>query len=153
MSRALINDYVAGLHQRRTPAVADEAKAVLGPADLNAATMTAELCDAFADRCEGVARVAEIAQAELAPQRVLFYAGAAGIISGGSVAENAQAVASANWHASAALVARHFPEALFASLEQPCIVSAFSRIASEGSRSWSIGRCLESPLQRSGSTR
>lgn len=91
-----------------------EAKAVLGPADLNAATMTAELCDAFADRCEGVARVAEIAQAELTPQRVLFYAGTAGIISGGSVAENAQAVASANWHASAALVARHFPEALFA---------------------------------------
>ncbi|HEY5226284.1 MAG TPA: hydantoinase/oxoprolinase family protein, partial [Methylovirgula sp.] len=93
-----------------------EAKALLGPADLNAATMTAELCDAFADRREGVARVAEIAEAELAPQRVVFYAGAAGMVSRSSVADKAQAVASANWHASAALVARHFPEALFADM-------------------------------------
>jgi probable H4MPT-linked C1 transfer pathway protein len=91
-----------------------EAKALLGPANLNAATMTAELCDAFADRCEGVARVAEIAEAELAPRNVLFYAGIAGLIPDASVADNAQAVASANWHASAALVARHFSEALFA---------------------------------------
>jgi probable H4MPT-linked C1 transfer pathway protein len=93
-----------------------EAKVLLGPADFNAATMTAELCDAFADRREGVSRVAEIAEAELAPKRVVFYAGTAGMVSRSSVADKAQAVASANWHASAALVARHFPEALFADI-------------------------------------
>ncbi|MGB8276992.1 MAG: hydantoinase/oxoprolinase family protein [Methylovirgula sp.] len=93
-----------------------EAKATLGPADLNAATMTAELCDAFSDRGEGVSRVAEIAESELAPHRLLFYAGPAGFIGPESVADKAQAVASANWHASAALVARHFSEGVFADM-------------------------------------
>ncbi len=93
-----------------------EAKAMLGPADLNAATMTAELCDTFADRREGVSRVAEITESELAPQRLLFYAGRAGMIDPKSVADMAQAVASANWHASAALVARHFSEGIFADM-------------------------------------
>ncbi|MGA3302602.1 MAG: hydantoinase/oxoprolinase family protein [Methylovirgula sp.] len=93
-----------------------EAKAALGPADLNAATMTAELADAFPDRSEGVARVAEIAHAELKPQKLIFYAGPAGMISGDAVADHAQAVASANWHASAAFVARRHHTALFADM-------------------------------------
>jgi (4-(4-[2-(gamma-L-glutamylamino)ethyl]phenoxymethyl)furan-2-yl)methanamine synthase len=93
-----------------------EAKTMLGPAERNVATMTAELCDAFADRREGVARVAEIAESELAPHTLLFYAGPAGMIARDAVAEHAQAVASANWHASASLAARRFPEALFADM-------------------------------------
>ncbi len=93
-----------------------EAKALLGRADLNAATMTAELADAFADRTEGVVKVAAIAQAELAPQPLIFYAGAAGMIAPDAVAAKAQAIASANWHASAALVGRHFADAIFADM-------------------------------------
>ena len=93
-----------------------EAKALLGPAELNAATMTAELSDAFPDRIAGVARIAEIARGELAPHRLLFYAGSAGLISPESVSGKAQAVASANWHASATFVARHFSEAVFADM-------------------------------------
>lgn len=93
-----------------------EAKALLGAAEINAITMTAELSDAFPDRIEGVRRVAEIAQGELSPHHLLFYAGPAGLVAPDAVADNAQAIASANWHASAALVARHFSEAVFADI-------------------------------------
>lgn len=93
-----------------------EAKALLGPADRNAATMTAELADAFADRTEGVAKVATIAEAELGANNLLFYAGHAGLLVPNAIAGQAEAIASANWHASAALVARHFPDAIFADM-------------------------------------
>lgn len=92
-----------------------EAKALLGPADLHAATMTAELCDAFADRAEGVARVVAIAAEELAgPLR--FYAGPQGLVGLDEVARHGPAIASANWHASASFVSRHFSQALFADM-------------------------------------
>jgi (4-(4-[2-(gamma-L-glutamylamino)ethyl]phenoxymethyl)furan-2-yl)methanamine synthase len=88
-----------------------EAKAALGSADLNAATMTAELSDIFADRQIGVAAIAKIARRELKPLH--FYAGSLGFVGADAVKDKAHAIASANWHASAALVARHFNEALF----------------------------------------
>jgi probable H4MPT-linked C1 transfer pathway protein len=94
----------------------DQAKILLGPADRHAATMTAELADAFADRQEGVAKVAAIAEAELGSHNLLFYAGPAGLIAPAAIAGQTEAVASANWHASAALVARHFPDAIFADM-------------------------------------
>jgi (4-(4-[2-(gamma-L-glutamylamino)ethyl]phenoxymethyl)furan-2-yl)methanamine synthase len=90
-----------------------EAKEALGPADRNVATMTAELCDAFLNRTEGVLNVATIASRELAPVSLKFYAGASGFIEPEAVNAEIRAVASANWHASATLVGRHFPEALF----------------------------------------
>jgi len=93
-----------------------EAKRLLGPADLNAATMTAELADAFSSRSEGVARVAQIAVAELKPQRLVFYAGPAGMVAPEAIAAYSQIVASANWHASATLAARHFADCLFADM-------------------------------------
>lgn len=93
-----------------------EAKALLGPAEINAVTMTAELSDAFPDRIEGVRRIAEIAQGELSPHHLFFYAGPTGLVAPDAVADKAQAIASANWHASAALVARHFSEAVFADI-------------------------------------
>ena len=89
-----------------------EAKAALGPADRNAATMTAELSDTFADRQIGVAAIAAIAGRELA-QGLLFYAGDRGFVTAEKVAANAAAIASANWHASAALAAWHCSDGLF----------------------------------------
>jgi len=89
------------------------AKAALGPADFNVATMTAELSDVFADRTIGVAAIAEIASRELVSQKLLFYAGNFGFVGADAVAEKIEAIASANWHASAALAARHCQEALF----------------------------------------
>ncbi len=90
-----------------------EAKVALGPADLHAATMTAELSDTFADRQIGVAAIAEIACRELASRPILFYAGSHGFVGADAVADKTDAIASANWHASAALAARRFRDALF----------------------------------------
>lgn len=90
-----------------------EALALLGPADVHAVTMTAELSDAFADRARGVAQVSAICANELGPSNLIFYAGARGFVGKALVAEIASAIASANWRASAELVARACAEALF----------------------------------------
>ncbi len=84
----------------------------LGPADHHAITMTGELCDAFASRQEGVAGLAAIAAKHLAPAALHFYAGRAGFVELGEAASHAADVASANWHASAALVALELRDAL-----------------------------------------
>jgi (4-(4-[2-(gamma-L-glutamylamino)ethyl]phenoxymethyl)furan-2-yl)methanamine synthase len=89
------------------------AKAALGTADQNAVTMTAELSDTFADRQVGVTTLAAIAARELSPQTLRFYAGDGSFVGPDGVADNTAAIASANWHASAALAARHFRDALF----------------------------------------
>jgi probable H4MPT-linked C1 transfer pathway protein len=89
----------------------DEAKARLGVADINVATMTGELSDAFADRASGVAGISEAALRALGPTQV--YAGALGFVAAEGAAQNVATIASANWHASATLVARHVDEALF----------------------------------------
>jgi (4-(4-[2-(gamma-L-glutamylamino)ethyl]phenoxymethyl)furan-2-yl)methanamine synthase len=90
-----------------------EAKPIVGSADLNAATMTAELCDAFASREEGVIGVATLAQSELAPGRVLFYAGPEGFVEPEAVPAHATKIASANWHASTSFVGLYHQNALF----------------------------------------
>lgn len=77
----------------------------------NAVTMTGELCDAFADRRDGVAAIARWAMENLrGPVRI--YAGAAGFLAPAEAEGAAAAVASANWHATARLAGRHCPEAL-----------------------------------------
>ncbi len=88
-----------------------EARATLGEADRHAATMTGELADVFASRAEGVASLAAMLSRLLSP--LVLYAGRAGFIDPQAAAAHAIDVASANWHASAALAGRHVPEALF----------------------------------------
>ncbi len=90
-------------------AIAD-ALAVLGPATGHAVTMTGELADAFANRAEGVARIIAIMAAAL--PGALIYGGRAGWIAPAAASAHAPDIASANWHATAALLARHQPEAL-----------------------------------------
>ncbi len=89
-----------------------EAQAQIGAAPLNAVTMTGELCDAFASRAEGVAGVANIAERLLAPGRTWFYAGRSGFVDRSGVAAHARDIASANWHASAALTGLRARDAL-----------------------------------------
>nr|WP_091677278.1 hydantoinase/oxoprolinase family protein [Methylocapsa palsarum] len=89
------------------------AQAEIGAASVHAITMTGELCDAFATRDEGVAGLAEIANRRLSPARVFFYAGRAGFVEWAGVGAQAREIASANWHASAALTGLRAPEALF----------------------------------------
>jgi (4-(4-[2-(gamma-L-glutamylamino)ethyl]phenoxymethyl)furan-2-yl)methanamine synthase len=87
--------------------------AELGRADHHAITMTGELCDAFPSRRDGVAGLAAIAAKRLAPAAASLYAGRAGFIGLGEAASHAVDIASANWHASAALVALKLRDALF----------------------------------------
>lgn len=90
----------------------DQAKARLGHTECHAVTMTAELADTFASRAEGVERIAALAAHALSG-RVTLYAGRAGFIPLEAASLHVSDVASANWHASAALVARNRPAALF----------------------------------------
>ncbi len=75
--------------------------------------MTAELSDAFENRARGVVSIAAMFAREIGPGDIAFYAGARGFVSRAEVAEAASAIASANWRASAELVARHCADALF----------------------------------------
>ncbi len=91
----------------------DALRAELGPADRHAVTMTGELCDAFPSRREGVAGLAAIAADHLAPAAPSLYAGRAGFVELGEAGAHAADIASANWHASAALVGLKLRDALF----------------------------------------
>jgi (4-(4-[2-(gamma-L-glutamylamino)ethyl]phenoxymethyl)furan-2-yl)methanamine synthase len=90
----------------------DALLAQLGAADRHAITMTGELCDAFSSRKDGVARLAAIAADHLAPATLRLYAGRAGFVDLDEAASQAADIASANWHASAALLALKLPNAL-----------------------------------------
>ena len=77
----------------------------------HAVTMTGELTDCFADRTEGVAQLSAWAETHLRGS-VRLYGGRAGFLTP-DVAEAATPdIASANWHATAALVGRHVGTAL-----------------------------------------
>jgi probable H4MPT-linked C1 transfer pathway protein len=91
----------------------DALSAQLGRADRHVITMTGELCDAFPSRREGVAGLAAIAANHLAPAALSLYAGRAGFVELREAASHAVDIASANWHASAALLALKLPDALF----------------------------------------
>jgi probable H4MPT-linked C1 transfer pathway protein len=88
----------------------DAAVAALGPAATHAVTMTGEMVDLFATREEGVARLVAAMQARFTGLR--FYAGEVGFVGPNEAEAAASAVASANWMASAALVAACIPDAL-----------------------------------------
>jgi (4-(4-[2-(gamma-L-glutamylamino)ethyl]phenoxymethyl)furan-2-yl)methanamine synthase len=90
-----------------------EAKAAIGPAPRHVVTMTGELADTFTSRTEGVESLSRAAMDELAPGEVLIYAGRAGFIAPELAVRHVADVASANWHASAALVGRRLGTALF----------------------------------------
>lgn len=78
-------------------------------------TMTGELVDLFPDRAGGVAALVAAAAA-LLPGDVTFWAGEAGFLPPDRAVGAVPEVASANWLATAALVARHHPEALVADI-------------------------------------
>ncbi len=77
----------------------------------HAVTMTGELTDCFRDRTDGVAQIAAWAAANL-KGRVRIYAGRAGFVAPEAAEQHAADIASANWHATAALVGRHVAQAL-----------------------------------------
>ncbi len=90
-----------------------DARAAVGDAGRHRVTMTAELSDAFESRARGVVAVAAMAAREIGGSDILFYAGERGLIARDEIGANVDAIASANWRASAELVARLRADALF----------------------------------------
>lgn len=82
------------------------------PGTNHGVTMTGELADIFPDRPSGVWEIASRIRARLDGD-VLFFAGANGFVPFEQVQANANAIASANWLASAAFVARKLKQGLF----------------------------------------
>ncbi|HEX5326638.1 MAG TPA: hydantoinase/oxoprolinase family protein [Acetobacteraceae bacterium] len=85
----------------------------LGTAHSNVATMTGELADVFADRAEGVATLTARVARHLHPAELRVFGGRAGFLTAETVAQHVDDIASANWHASASLMALRCPHALF----------------------------------------
>lgn len=77
----------------------------------HAVTMTGELTDCFSDRADGVAQLAAWSARSLEGE-VAIYAGRAGFVAPDAASSHAPDVASANWHATAALAGTLRPDAL-----------------------------------------
>ncbi len=69
------------------------------------ATMTGELADLFDDRADGVRRIAGAVRAALPSTRLEVFAGPRGLVPADAAADLADAVASANWYATALVAA------------------------------------------------
>ncbi|MEO8157326.1 MAG: hydantoinase/oxoprolinase family protein [Betaproteobacteria bacterium] len=85
----------------------------LPAAGLHAVTMTGELTDFFRNRDEGVKLILARFAKQVPADRTHVYAGPAGFLTPRNAAQNTGAVASANWGASAELVAGLLADALF----------------------------------------
>jgi probable H4MPT-linked C1 transfer pathway protein len=87
--------------------------AELGEAALHAVTMTGEMADLFPNRGDGVAQLVDAMRRLLPDATLRFWAGADGFVDLRHAGASAASIASANWRASAAVVAAHLPAALF----------------------------------------
>jgi probable H4MPT-linked C1 transfer pathway protein len=87
-----------------------EARQRLQPSRRHGVTMTGELADLFADRAEGVRQLSRAMTRAFPKDDIRFYAGDGGFV---VAADDWQAIASANWHASARFVAARQESALF----------------------------------------
>jgi hypothetical protein len=97
----------------RLPVVLAEAADQLGGAGTMAVTMTAELADCFATKREGVALVLDAFRTAFPDVRPWVYGVDGRFRSAEAARRRPLRVAAANWMASATLVARHSPDALF----------------------------------------
>jgi len=107
--------------QIRCPVIPDRAKfdqaiaaalPLSGDPAVHAVTMTGELSDVFESRDDGVAYLVDLMVKTASAVPVLIYAGAAGFLAPLEAKRQTLRVASANWHASAALAAKRHGEAL-----------------------------------------
>lgn len=79
----------------------------------HAVTMTGELTDLFRNRAQGVTGILSRFGRHVPASRTMVYAGTSGFFTPQRAAKNPEAVASANWAASAQLMASRVPDALF----------------------------------------
>jgi probable H4MPT-linked C1 transfer pathway protein len=93
-------------------AALDQALLALGSAPVHAVTMTGEMVDLFADRPEGVVRLLGALRERLPGATLRIYAGAGGFLDLERAPAAAARIASANWLATATLIAARAPAAL-----------------------------------------
>ncbi|HEU0017640.1 MAG TPA: hydantoinase/oxoprolinase family protein, partial [Methyloceanibacter sp.] len=98
--------------RRKFDAAVDAARPLVSSPALHAVTMTGELSDVFNDRAEGVAYLVDLMKRIAAGQTLRVYAGSAGFLEPDDAKSRTLEVASANWHATATLIARRHPDAL-----------------------------------------
>ncbi|HUL69379.1 MAG TPA: hydantoinase/oxoprolinase family protein [Gemmatimonadales bacterium] len=94
-------------------AALEQAAEALGRTTLHGLTMTGEMVDLFPDRAQGVTRLVGEIRQRLPDAELLVYAGSSGFVDSGQAADAAERIASANWLASATLVASRVEAALF----------------------------------------
>jgi (4-(4-[2-(gamma-L-glutamylamino)ethyl]phenoxymethyl)furan-2-yl)methanamine synthase len=90
------------------------ARQEMGRADRHVVTMTGELADTFQSRADGVEQLARLAARELGD--IAIYAGPRGYVVAGEARHHVTDIASANWHAAAALIAKQLENALLVDL-------------------------------------
>lgn len=117
-------------------AAIDAAITDLGPAPRHAITMTGEMADLFPSRDAGVLGLAAAMRRHLPGSALEFYAGERGFVAEAAVAAHTGAIASANWLASAALVAGRLPAALLVDIGS----TTTDIIAVAGGRVRAVGR-------------
>jgi len=88
-----------------------QARRDMGDGDRNVVTMTGELADTFASRQEGVEQLSLLVEQQL--ENVSIYAGPSGFVAGTEARRHWTEIASANWHACAAAIAKRRKTALF----------------------------------------
>jgi (4-(4-[2-(gamma-L-glutamylamino)ethyl]phenoxymethyl)furan-2-yl)methanamine synthase len=86
------------------------------PPPRHAVTMTGELTDLFDDRASGVESLIGAMRRLLPDDRLLIYAGPDGFLEPSAAVRAALRVASANWHATAGLLAARLPAGLLVDL-------------------------------------
>ena len=96
----------------RLAAALDEALSPWPTADRHAVTMTAELADLFPDRASGVRAILDVMTRRVPAGSVRVYANDGSLLSAAEAAAAPARVASANWHAAAALAARRVRDGL-----------------------------------------
>jgi len=89
---------------------------LIGAPAVHAVTMTGELSDVFESREDGVAYLVDLMVKTAGAALVLIYAGDAGFLAPLEAKQQPVSIASANWHASAALAAKRYREALLADI-------------------------------------
>jgi (4-(4-[2-(gamma-L-glutamylamino)ethyl]phenoxymethyl)furan-2-yl)methanamine synthase len=102
----------------------------------HAATMTGELADLFADRDEGVRRIVQTMQQRFGEPRLRVFAGERGMTAPEQALRHPASVASANWLATAQLVAGRVGEALLVDIGS----TTTDLVAVHGSRVGASGR-------------
>jgi (4-(4-[2-(gamma-L-glutamylamino)ethyl]phenoxymethyl)furan-2-yl)methanamine synthase len=88
-----------------------QARKDMGRGDRNVITMTGELADIFTSRQDGVEQLSSLAERALG--NVSIYAGPIGFVTATEAGQHSSRIASANWHASATVIAERRKTALF----------------------------------------